>query len=383
MYTQRRRAAARRRGPGWQRTARELEGQVRGQAVELSGWLQERGLDRGARAAALGMTPRTLRDWEARGRAGRPGVPVLGRPVRRSPVAWRNEAVGLLEELGPGVGVATLRASFPEMCRAELADLLRRYRRVWRARHRQAVYELSWQVAGAVWAIDFAEAPRAVDGAYPYLLAVRDLASGMQLLWQPVAAATTAAVLEALAWLVAIHGAPLVLKSDNGRAFAAEAARVWLGAAGVQVLFSPPYWPSYNGAIEAGIGSLKARTEGSASRAGRPGQWTWQDAARAQAEANATSRPRGERGPSAAELWGQRRPIRGDERAAFRASVARQEREIRAQEGISREAVLSHREQSRIERQAVRRALGEYGYLLFSRRRIPPPIRRRKVTKLT
>ena len=386
MYTERRRgaaAAARRRGPGWQRAARELEAGVRGQAVELSGWLQERGLDLGERATALGMTPRTLRDWEVRWRAGRSAVRVLGRPVRRSPLAWRNEVVGLLEELGPGVGVATLRESFPQMCRAELADLLRRYRRVWRARRRQTVYELHWLVAGSVWALAFTEAPRAVDGIYPYVLAVRDLACGQQLRWQPVAAMTTAAVLEALAGLVATYGAPLVLKSDNGSAFGAEATQRWLRAAGVQMLFSPPYWPAYNGAIEAGIGSLKARTEGSASRAGRPGAWTWQDVARAQAEANATSRPRGERGPSAAELWGQRREMRGAERDAFAASVARHEGEIRAQEGIIMEAVLSHREQSRIQRQAVRRALGEHGYLWFLRRRIPPPIRRRKVTKLT
>jgi transposase InsO family protein len=384
VYTERRReAAARRRGPGWQRASRELEAGVREQAVKLSGWLQEQGLPRGERAAALGVTPRTLREWEARWRAGWSGVEVLGRPVRRSPVTWRNEVVGLLEELGPGVGVATLRESFPEMQRAELADLLKRYRRVWRARRRQTVYELHWQVVGAVWAIDFAEAPRAVEGQWPYLLAVRDLASGMQLLWQPVKAATAAAVLEALAWLMGVSGAPLVLKSDNGSAFAAEVTQGWLRAAGVQSLFSPAYWPSYNGGIEAGIGSLKARTEGSASRAGRPGEWTWEDVTRAQAEANATGRPRGERGPSAAELWGQRRSISGEERAEFTSSVACHERELRAQEGIAMEAVRSHREQSRIGRQAVRRALGEHGYLLFSRRRIPPPIRRRKVTKLT
>jgi putative transposase len=326
MYTERRRgAAARRRGPGWQRTTRELEEGVRGQAVTLSGWLEARGLDLGARAAALGVLPRTLRDWEARWRSGRSEVRVLGRPVQRSPVAWRNEVVELLEELGPGVGVATLRESFPAMCRAELEDLLKRYRRVWRARHRQTVYQLHWQVVGAVWALDLAEAPQAVDGLYPYLLAVRDLASGQQLLWQPVLATTTAVVLEALAWLTARYGVPLVLKSDNGSAFIAEATQAWLREAEVQVLFSPPYWPAYNGAIEAGIGSLKARTEGSASRAGRPGEWTWQDVTRAQAEANATSRPRGERGPSAAALWGQRQEIGSEERAAFAASVAQHE----------------------------------------------------------
>ncbi len=248
MYTERRReTVARRRGPGWQRTARELEEGVRGQAVALSGWLQERGLDLGDRAAALGILPRTLRAWEARWPVGQSKVRVLGRPVWRSPVAWRNEVVELLEDLGPRVGVATLRESFPAMCRAELADLLRRYRRAWRARHRQTVYKLHWQVVGSVWAIDFTEAPQPIDGIYPYVLAVRDLASGQQLLWQPVAATTTAVTREALAWLVATYGAPLVLQSDNGSAFVAEATQAWLQATGVQVLFSPPHWPAYNG----------------------------------------------------------------------------------------------------------------------------------------
>jgi hypothetical protein len=82
---------------------------------------------------------------------------------------------------------------------------------------------------------------------------VRDLASGCQLLWQPLRAANAEAVVHALALLCAWHGAPLVLKSDNGFAFAAEVTRTLLHQAGVIILFSPPYWPRYNGAIEAGI----------------------------------------------------------------------------------------------------------------------------------
>ena len=39
---------------------------------------------------------------------------------------------------------------------------------------------------GTVWAVDFAQAPQPIDGVYPYLLAVRDLASSKQLLWLPV-----------------------------------------------------------------------------------------------------------------------------------------------------------------------------------------------------
>src|SRR5262249_16728226 len=175
---------------------------------------------------------------------------------------------------------------------------------------------------------------------------------------------------------------------DNGGAFGAEATQSWLRAAGVQVLFSPPSWPAYNGAIEAGVGALKARTEGRAGRGGGPGGGAREGGGGGPGGGDGTGRATGgrrggERGASAAELWGQRRVIGGEERAAFAASAAQHEREIRAQEGIIMEAVLSHREQSRIQRQAVRRALGEHGYLLFLRRRIPPPIRRRKVTKLT
>ncbi|HKB06307.1 MAG TPA: hypothetical protein VKD90_29195, partial [Gemmataceae bacterium] len=74
--------------------------------------------------------------------------------------------------------------------RAELTNLLRRYRRVWRERNRQPLCVLCWPVPGRVWAIDFAEPPTPVDGRFGYLLAARDLASGMPLVWRPVAAAT-------------------------------------------------------------------------------------------------------------------------------------------------------------------------------------------------
>ena len=62
------------------------------------------------------------------------------------------------------------------------------------------------------------------------------------------------------------NGAPLVLKSDNGSAFVAEALQGWLRAAGVEALFSPPRLPAYNGSCEAGIGALKDRTAARASR---------------------------------------------------------------------------------------------------------------------
>jgi transposase InsO family protein len=257
----------------------------------------------------------------------------LGRPTCRSSPGRRNGVIAWLDELGPAIGVPTLQAGFPWMARAELADLLRRYRRLWRRRHHQALHVLHWQAPGSVWAMDFAEAPAAIDGLYDYLLAVRDLASGRQLLWLPLRNANADETSAALASLFALHGAPLVLKTDNGSPFCADATLALLHHAEVIPLFSPPYTPRYNGAIEAGIGSLKTRTEQQASRQGRPGQWTWDDVAAARLEANATARPRGPHGPTPDDAWAARRPLRAAERTLFHALVNRLRQVVRLEEG--------------------------------------------------
>ena len=127
-----------------------------------------------------------------------------------------------------------------------------------------------------------------------------------------------------LAALFSRHGAPLVLKSDNGSPFGEAAVQELLRMWKVAHLFSLPHWPRYNGAVEAGIGSLKARTDASAARHGRPGLWTWDDVAAALWEANTFARPRGERGPPTEELWSVRSPIAATERDRFTASVWRQ-----------------------------------------------------------
>jgi hypothetical protein len=242
---------------------------------------------------------------------------------------------------------------------------------------------LHWTTAGSVWAMDFTEAPAPIDGRFPYLLAVRDLASGQQLLWQPTLAASAQETTAALALLFALYGPPLVLKSDNGSAFLAEATQALLGGAGVIPLYSPPYLPRYNGAIEAGIGSLKTRTERQAARHGDPGAWTLDDVAAAQAEANALARPRGDDQPSPEAAWAARRHLRASERALFQVTVERLRDEERTKEGLATEGALSAAQLRRIDREAIRRALVEHGLLLFSRRRIQLPIRKRKAAKIT
>jgi transposase InsO family protein len=368
-----------RRGYARQREQRQTERAARLAAAQLARQLADGG-GRWSRVAGwLHISERTLRRWRRGEVLARP----LGRPVLRSSREVRGAVLAALDEHGPGVGVPTLRACFPGMSRAELADLLTRYRRVWRARNRVPLRVLTWSVVGSVWAVDFTGPRPAVDGRYPYLLAVRDLASGRQVLWQPVAAATAEVARDALAALFAEHGPPLVLKCDNGSPFTAAAAGELLAAHGVLPLHSPPHWPRYNGAVEAGIGALKDRTAARAARAGRAGAWAWDDAAGACAEANALSRPRGASGPSPDELWSVRRPITAAERAAFRASVEAL-RNV-AQTGATPCAggaadVMSERAMAR---DAIRLALERCGYLHYRRRTIPPPINARIADDIT
>ena len=298
----------------------------------------------------------------------------LGRPAIRSPRDERSAVLAVLDELGPATGLPTLRDCFPSMPRAELEDLLRRYRCVWRRRYHYAPRILRWQTPGIVWAMDYSEAPARIDGSHPYLLAVRDLASGQTLLWLPVEHPDADHVVPALRSLFAHHGAPLVLKTDNGSPFGAGETQDFLAQSKVKSLFSPPYTPRYNGAIEAGIGSLKTRTERHATGADRPGLWTQDDVAFAQMEANATARPRGPNGPTPDEAWQTRPALALGERDAFLATVAAMQRDICDREGTPPPTDSSTAQGRLIDREAIRRALVEHGHLLFSRRRLPLPI---------
>jgi hypothetical protein len=258
--------------------------------------------------------------------------------------------------------------------RRGVADLLRRYRRAWRRRRRLLARALHWQRPGGVWAADFSEPPVPVEGRYARLLAVRDLASGYQLLWLPVpdeSAPTAAAALESL---FREHGAPLVLKSDNGSAFLAGQVEALLGGWQVWQLFSPPRTPRYNGSAEAGIGSMKARTHHQAARRGCPGEWTCEDAEAARCEANETARPRGARGPTPEEAWRARPPVRAEERSAFAATVRRLQREARAEQGHPPDGPLGRAARAAVDRVALGRALVAHGLLRFTSRRVPQRI---------
>ena len=431
---------ARRRGSAWQQPRRQLEQEVRQEVVAFRRWTAAQGLNRIEGAACLGLAPRTVRFWEEGGLPAHRAVAVRGRPVQRSARPQRMAVLEFLESVGPGAGLVVLQGHFPHLPRAELHDLLRRYRRVWVARHHQVLHVLHWQRPGRVWAIDYAEPPQPLEEGFTDLLAVRDLASGLQLLWLPVAAATATTTVDALQWLFACYGAPLVLKMDNASPFVAALLQELLAQWQVVPLYSPPGLPAYNGAIEAGIGALKVRTHYQAARQGRPGAWTCADTEAARQQANEWGRPWGALGPTPAQRWAQRRRWTAAERDVFQTTLRRLEETAKplalgpgagdpgvavalpsgeaaatdpppppaapgevpadapnpadltasaapssgptgrppADEAPARAAgaapagAAEHRE-------AVRRALVAHGYLLFRRRRIPLPVKRKKV----
>jgi transposase InsO family protein len=370
-----------RRGFAGQRLQREREQLARRHAAEAGWRIVEQGWSQQEAAWFLNLSPRTLRQWQHD--FGRDLLRPLGRPIVAATREQRNEVFRIIDEQGPGIGLPTLRHQFPDLARAELEHQLRRYRRVWRRLNQRTVHVLDWQIPGSVWAVDFHGPREGIDGLDRYLLAVRDLASGRQLLWQPVSDMTAQTALAQMQALFVHYGAPLVLKSDNGSAFISELFRAGLAENKVEQLFSPARTPSYNGSIEAGIGSLTGRTNQHAIRHGRLGHWTWDDVAAALAEANATARPFGPLGPSPDEVWTSRTPIAPIDRYQFQTTVARRRQEILDAQG---RPLTTHQEAAlprATDRQAISQVLVELGYLHYTRRRIPPTIRKKKAANIT
>lgn len=325
-------------------------------------------------AERIGVKARTLRRWQRQWRGDRLGAHPRGRPRGRAGRERRREVWEWIDRMGPRVGLPTLRGRFPEVARAELVRLQRFYRRWWRRKHRRLIHRLTWTRPGTVWAADFAHVPRPIDGCFPRLLAVRDLASHAQLQARPALGEDVATAREVLEDLVRRHGPPLVLKTDNGPAFVSAELQAWADHHGVRQLFSPPRTPSYNGSIEAGIRSLKARAHHEAFRRGRPGHWSSEDLGAARRQANATARPWGWRGPTPAEVWQERSRIEPWERHRWQQIYRRMAEEERQRRRVSSLQGLSHAERATIDRRAIRRTLVAHGLLWFRRSRISPPI---------
>jgi len=222
--------------------------------------------------------------------------------------------------------------------------------------------------------MDHTDPPRPVDGRWRHILAVRDLASRMQLGWIPVASEDAAETCQALAALFRRHGPPLLLKSDNGSAFISDPTRRLLQSWQVFALLSPPRTPQYNGACEAAGGAMKTRSEHQAILHQRSGEWTAADLAAAQEIANHLHHPWGYRAPTPAQVWQCRQPITAADRTAFHGAVEQHRAQAADQLGFAKNHPLGRQAQARLDRLAIRRACVECGLLTFTQRSISPPI---------
>lgn len=349
---------------------REQECQARHEAVRF---VEKQVCSCRSAAFSLDISSRTLAHWKRR-KADCELVPRLrGRPCREVMYAEHVSVETLLDETGPRLGLPTLTRCCSGMPRCVLAYLLERYRRQFQAEHRLVVETLHWRRPGAVWAIDHSQPPHPIDGCYAQILAIRDLASGMQLAWTPVADATAAEALPILEALAVQHGPPLVVKSDNGSAFTSATLAEWLARWQIVPLFSPVRMPRYNGACEAGIGGLKRRTEIVAARQDRLLDWTCDDLFAALAWANEAHYPRGLAAGTAASRFAARPTLGEAERNTFRTAVVQYEQQLHAETCTAGEA-LTDMLRAIDHRRAVRRVLVEHDYLSITRRSIPQPI---------
>ena len=364
----------RERGFGAQQARRGLERTVRIEVVAFTRWTHLQSITMSQAAGCVGLSARTISTWQQGWERNWLQVEPRGRPAQRTDRETRDCVIALFQLMGPGVGLAVLQEFFPGVARRELEDLQHRYREAHLKKNRVLVHALRWQRVGAVWAMDHTEPPWPVDGIYRSILVVRDLASGAQLLALPVEEATAATTIAALQALFREHGAPLVLKSDNGGAFTADEVERFLEERGVNHLLSPPRLPSYNGACEAGIGSLKVRAHHESARNDRAGEWTCDDVEAARLMANETARPGGFHQPTPNERWRIRLLLSPGERERFRDSVDSLRVDARKELGCLPGIDPGRAMRAAVDRRAITRALVAHDILRLRRRRISLPI---------
>lgn len=366
-----------------QRPRRTCERTVRCRAVLFQQWTRNQGLSVTATARCLGIAPRTLAAWCQQQQAQQLTAMPRGRPCHRAPVERRNEVIGFLQQVGPGLGVPSLQAHFRDVPRRELAELLRRFRRIYRSQHRRRLNHLRWQLPGSVWAIDHCEATTRIEDRFPYILNVRDLASGTVLAWEPVESPDAASTTEIIARLFQKHRPPLVLKSDNGSAFIAAPFTELLTRWNVIPLRSPPRCPQYNGSCEAGGGAMKKRTAEQATLAGHPAHWTIADLHRARIIANVVLHPHGAKSPAPIEVWQQRQPISSEMRAAFSVALERHRQRAREDSNVAANDLTRRTVFDQIDRVAIGRTLVEFDLVRFTKGSFTPPLNPQLLANIT
>jgi transposase InsO family protein len=371
------------RGSHWQQDKLIMERSIRIQALIFTRWAVPLGMTQAEAARKLGLRPDTLARWKAAWDKDRLRVEPRGRPENRADVWMRNNVLACMSFTGPGVSVAFLQELFPEMARREIEDLVSRCRSIYRKQKAALIHALRWTRAGTVWAMDFFEPPKPVNGIFKYVLLVRDLGSGNQLWSQPVVNKDRQATWEALKALFLWWGPPLVIKSDNDGAFTAPLIRGLLLENDVLLLLSPPLTPEYNGSCEAGGGSIKLHAHIASARRDCPGEWNSNDIEAARLMANASERPWGFDRSTPDAAWAARMPITRKDRMDFFEAYLKAEADEVARRGFLPGIELSPADRASVDRFAIARACVAQGLLYFRRRRVSLRIKPRFWRKIS
>jgi transposase InsO family protein len=327
-----------------------------------------------AAAARLWLKAATLQAWFRRWVGKRWRCARRGRPVRRGTDAERAGAWQRIEYVGPFLSAEELWRCCPTISRREARRILTDYRLGYRRAHARIEHRLIWRRPGVVWSVDFTQAPCEVAGVGHSIMVVRDVAGKEALAVCVVSGERADEALRVLAVLFARHGAPLVLKMDNGSAFIAEALQAFLRHHGVVPLYSPPYTPEYNGTCEAGNTWVKIDAQWSAIRHDRAGAWAEADLQHALQRSLARAALRERSSPL------DRRPLPPEARVVFQRELAGQRAAWQARLGMPDHETLRRLDKAKLDRKAVPAALEKLQYLTVTRRRVTPPIRR-KITR--
>lgn len=324
-----------------------------------------------AAAGHLWLGAPTLHAWRrgwARDRlhAARPG-----RPARPGTAIERARAWKLIDHLGPHMSADELWRLSPGISRREAKRLLADYRRRYRRQHARIEHRLTWHRWGAVWTLDFTQAPCVVGGIGRWILVVRDVAGKEALAVRAVKGERVGEVLPVLSELFRRHGAPLVLKMDNGSAFIARAMKAFLADHGTALLYSPPRTPEYNGTCEAGHAWVKIDALWSAIGHDRTGAWAHEDLQHALDRSLARAALREGVRPM------DRRPIPVEARVAFQQELTRAREAWEKRLEVPGYETLSRLDKAKLDRKAIPATLEKMRYLTVTRRRVTPPIKRK------
>ena len=209
-----------------------------------------------ALAPLLGLPYPTFMRW--RGRIGR-GEEAVRLPGPRPPALDREQEESLalaISKLRHGrvrtAGTGALYRLWKGIVsRREVQRRVVEQRRELHRRERREMTRIEYLLPGAIWAMDDMGTSR--EGKIHH---VRDAASRFDLALLPAKHLPGKEVARNLEELIAAHGAPLVVKRDNGSNLNAKEVNEVLKRHAIIPLNSPPRYPRYNGGIERGQGEV-------------------------------------------------------------------------------------------------------------------------------